>query len=186
VIDVRAVPIDSLRAQASTVARGCEHTQCARVSHYVLPQFARSISWARKHESVTGHEIQAVARSRGAHIVQRVITLRPFVAIAAKAAAAHYPGRYRGTLPPWWHFLTPEPNGNAAGQAVLSLKSSSCWLALVDRAQADAVERGGHCPRDVIRGMDRTLEMANAGWMCLCGLAPASGLLYTSPPEIEP
>lgn len=106
---------------------------------------------------------QAVLKPFEGNIVHRTITPRCLEAIAVKSALVMYPGRYRGVLKPWRHYIPLMPDGSNEDEVARLLKDDAYLQALADRCHAEIVERGLYAMRRYVRAVDAAIDRARAG-----------------------
>jgi hypothetical protein len=105
-------------------------------------------------ETVTSMALHSVE----GNIVHKTITPRSFEAIALRTALVMYPGRYRGILKPWVHYIPLLPDGSNEDQVVRLLRNDEYLQTLVDRCYQDIVENGVYEMSNYIRGIDVVIE----------------------------
>ena len=93
------------------------------------------------------------------NIVHQTITPRIFESIAHKTALILFPGRYRGILKPWIHYLPLERDFSNFRDILLALKNDDLLQQMVDRCYRDIVGAGKYSDLILGKGVEALCEI---------------------------
>jgi len=112
----------------------------------------------KKNPGATFEEVsEKVLVEYEGNIVHQTITPRIFESIALKTALVLFPGRYRGVLKPWVHYLPLERNLSNFEDILKCLKDDNLLQEMVN-----------HCYRDIVSSGKYSDSILGAGVEALC------------------
>ena len=114
----------------------------------------------KKNPRATFEEVseKALVEYEG-NIVHQTITPRIFESIALKTALVLFPGRYRGVLQPWVHYLPLERNLSNFEDILKCLKDDNLLQEMVNRCYRDIVSSGKYSDSILGEGVEALCEI---------------------------